>query len=112
MKILLTLILLGLPAFAGASSLHCDGEDAGYEWTYDIALQGDQAKLVYQFNDWRSEHAIVLTERGFKVPSPFEFESDSFLRETDHGWDLELWNFDGTRNGYVIKEFFCTVVSK
>jgi hypothetical protein len=63
--------------------------------------------LVYRFNDWRSDYELVASERGFKVPSPFEFENESYLVLTDHGWDIELWHFDGTRNPYIVEEFFC-----
>lgn len=104
---LLALVLFLTPSLAVAQSLKCDGADSGMEWSYDITLEGDFGHLVYHFNEFHEEHELEVTPRGFLVPSPLEFEQQAFLVFGKYGWELELWNYDGTRNPYVIEEFFC-----
>ncbi len=107
MQILLVLFFCCLPSLAVGSNLHCEGEDAGVDWAYEIALEGGRAEIAYSFSDWRSDHVSELSERGIKVPSPLEFLYEGFLVRTVDGWDIQFWNYDGTQSGYLPEEFFC-----
>ena len=100
---------LMFPIFAFADShMNCEAVDLADEWTYDITLKGETAHIIYEFGDWKGEYKSPIENgKRFAVPSPYEYREDAFLELTNYGWDIKIYNKDGSPSYNYPDEFLC-----
>jgi hypothetical protein len=112
LTVLLAFLLVSVRGFSAldepVTRLFCDGDDQGYYWTYDIVIEDGVAEFTYAFSDWKGEYTARVVNDRFPVPSPYEYYEDAYLELTDYGWDLKLYNKDGTPSYNYPDEFLCT----